>query len=71
MKRFDTFKFIPEEFTNSAVAIGNFDGIHLGHKKVFSITIRIAQKEGIPSAILTIEPHPRQNFSPDSPTFLL
>ncbi|MCY3726968.1 MAG: bifunctional riboflavin kinase/FAD synthetase [Rhodobacteraceae bacterium] len=71
MKRFDTFKFIPEEFTNSAVAIGNFDGIHLGHKKVFSITREIAQKEGIPSAILTFEPHPRQYFSPDSPPFRL
>ncbi|MYG43332.1 MAG: bifunctional riboflavin kinase/FAD synthetase, partial [Rhodobacteraceae bacterium] len=39
---------------------GNFDGIHLGHKKVFSITWGIAQKAGIPSAILTFEPHPRQ-----------
>ncbi|MCY4307673.1 MAG: bifunctional riboflavin kinase/FAD synthetase [Rhodobacteraceae bacterium] len=71
MKRFDTFKFIPEEFNNSSVAIGNFDGIHLGHKKVFAVTRKIAQKTDVPSTILTFEPHPRQYFSPDSPPFRL
>ena len=71
MKRFDTFKFIPEDFNNSSVAIGNFDGIHLGHKKVFAVTRKIAQKTDVPSTILTFEPHPRQYFSPDSPPFRL
>ena len=71
MKKIDTYKSIPRKYTNSVVAIGNFDGIHRGHQKVFTVTRELAHKKGVPSSILTFEPHPRKYFSPESPPFQL
>ncbi|NUY39902.1 riboflavin biosynthesis protein RibF [Wolbachia endosymbiont of Litomosoides brasiliensis] len=53
---------------NVALTFGNFDGIHLGHELAISTLKKIAQERGLPSAILTFEPHPstvlfnRNNF---------
>ena len=71
MKKFDTYKSIPKDYTRSVVAIGNFDGIHQGHQKVFAITRELATRKKVPSSILTFKPHPRMYFSPASPTFQL
>ena len=43
MKIFNNTK-IPKNFKGSALAIGNFDGVHVGHKKVFQQTKKIAKK---------------------------
>ncbi len=43
-----------------ALAIGFFDGVHSGHQEVFRRTVQIAQAEGIPAAVMTFDPHPRQ-----------
>ncbi|MEM9342763.1 MAG: bifunctional riboflavin kinase/FAD synthetase [Pseudomonadota bacterium] len=51
----------------AAVAIGNFDGIHLGHQAV----IDIARDLPGPTGVLTFEPHPREHFAPDAPPFRL
>jgi len=52
-------------------AIGNFDGVHLGHQALLRETVRIAaEKDAAPGAIV-FEPHPRRFFSPDAPPFLL
>lgn len=48
------------------LAIGNFDGIHLGHKAIISKLIEDAKKNNKPSAILSFNPHPRQFFSRQS-----
>ena len=45
------------------LAIGNFDGIHLGHQKIISSLVNEAKKHKKPSAILSFDPHPRQFFS--------
>ncbi|SVB38432.1 uncharacterized protein METZ01_LOCUS191286 [marine metagenome] len=45
------------------LAIGNFDGIHLGHKVIISKLIEDAKKNDKPSAILSFNPHPRLFFS--------
>jgi len=45
------------------LAIGNFDGIHLGHKVIISKLIEDAKKNDKPSAILSFNPHPRQFFA--------
>lgn len=53
------------------VAIGNFDGIHFGHRAVFREVVDRARKRGVDSAVLTFEPHPVRFFRPDIPDFRL
>jgi riboflavin kinase/FMN adenylyltransferase len=55
-------------FTDSAQAtvltIGNFDGVHLGHRALLARLTAAAAKAGLPAAVLTFEPHPREFFDP-------
>jgi riboflavin kinase/FMN adenylyltransferase len=55
----------------AAVAIGNFDGVHRGHKAVIAATLSLARSLGKPAAALTFEPHPRAFFNPNEPLFRL
>ena len=48
------------------LAIGNFDGVHLGHTALLGRLAQVAQELGLPPTILTFEPHPREFFAPDS-----
>jgi len=52
-------------------AVGNFDGVHLGHKAVIGQAQHAARLASAPSAVLTFEPHPRMLFQPDAPAFRL
>jgi riboflavin kinase/FMN adenylyltransferase len=54
-----------------AVAIGNFDGLHRGHRAVLARMQDHAAKAGLVPAVLTFEPHPRQFFKPGAPAFRL
>ena len=64
--------FAPGEALRGAtVAIGNFDGVHRGHKAVIAAALARARVLGKPSAALTFEPHPRAFFNPDEPLFRL
>jgi riboflavin kinase / FMN adenylyltransferase len=64
--------FAPGEALRGAtVAIGNFDGVHRGHKAVIVAVLARARALGKPSAALTFEPHPRAFFNPDEPLFRL
>jgi riboflavin kinase/FMN adenylyltransferase len=47
----------------SAVTIGNFDGVHRGHQAMLSLLKGEAQQRGVPSCVLTFEPHPRDYFA--------
>jgi len=47
-----------------AVTIGNFDGVHLGHRTMLERVKRKAAELGVPSCVLTFEPHPRELFTP-------
>jgi riboflavin kinase/FMN adenylyltransferase len=53
------------------VAIGNFDGVHRGHRAVIGTAVERAREARRPSALLTFEPHPRSFFRPDEPSFQL
>jgi riboflavin kinase/FMN adenylyltransferase len=53
------------------VAIGNFDGVHRGHRAVIAAAQVRAQALERPAAALTFEPHPRSFFRPDEPLFRL
>jgi riboflavin kinase / FMN adenylyltransferase len=55
----------------AVVAIGNFDGLHLGHQALLSIARDLAKQRGVALGILTFEPHPRSFFKPDEPVFRL
>jgi riboflavin kinase/FMN adenylyltransferase len=55
----------------AAVAIGNFDGVHRGHKAVIAAALSRARSLGKPAAALTFEPHPRAFFNPNEPLFRL
>lgn len=53
------------------VAMGNFDGVHLGHRAVIDAAGRMALAHGRPAFAVTFEPHPRSYFSPNTPQFRL
>src|SRR3712207_9124968 len=61
----------PPALSGAIVAIGNFDGLHLGHRKLVARAIALAKEAGRPAAVLTFEPHPRKFFAPDRPMFRL
>lgn len=52
----------------ATVAIGNFDGVHLGHQAVLR---QAASVTGAPLGVVTFEPHPREILIPDAPPFRL
>jgi riboflavin kinase/FMN adenylyltransferase len=62
---------IPSGLAGGVVAIGNFDGVHRGHAALLDATRAEAGKRGVPSLVLTFEPHPRTVFRPEAPVFRL
>ena len=65
------FEGVPPELKGAVVAIGNFDGVHLGHQVVLARAAEIAKAKGAKLGVLTFEPHPRSFFKPDEPPFRL
>ncbi|KJC58323.1 riboflavin kinase [Bradyrhizobium sp. LTSPM299] len=55
----------------AVVAMGNFDGVHLGHRAVIGAALAMGNARGRPALAVTFEPHPRSFFSPNSPQFRL
>jgi riboflavin kinase / FMN adenylyltransferase len=55
----------------AVVAMGNFDGVHLGHRAVIEAALQMARVHDRPALAVTFEPHPRSFFSPNSPQFRL
>ena len=55
----------------AVVAMGNFDGVHLGHRAVIAAALQMGRAHGRPALALTFEPHPRLFFSPNTPQFRL
>jgi riboflavin kinase / FMN adenylyltransferase len=62
---------LPEPLSGPVIAIGNFDGMHWGHRRVIDRAAALAAALGKPAALLTFEPHPRTFFQPDKPFFQL
>ncbi|WP_373084600.1 bifunctional riboflavin kinase/FAD synthetase [Sneathiella sp.] len=65
------YRKVPEECQGLVLAIGNFDGVHRGHQAVIAEAQKQADKLGVPSGVLTFEPHSREFFAPDAPPFRL
>ncbi|HEY8613663.1 MAG TPA: bifunctional riboflavin kinase/FAD synthetase [Roseomonas sp.] len=60
---------LPDGARGGAVALGNLDGVHLGHRAVLAAAH--AARPDLPLAALTFEPHPREHFRPQDPPFRL
>lgn len=58
---------VPENARGASVAMGNFDGVHIGHQAV----IDLARRPDAPLGVVTFEPHPRAFFAPDAAPFRL
>ena len=55
----------------AAVAMGSFDGVHLGHQQVIALAADAARALSVPLGVITFDPHPRVYFRPDEPAFRL
>jgi riboflavin kinase/FMN adenylyltransferase len=62
---------LPDFVRDTSVAIGNFDGVHLGHQAVIDEAASHARKLESTLSIITFDPHPRRFFRPDNPPFQL
>ncbi|WP_205214822.1 bifunctional riboflavin kinase/FAD synthetase [Altererythrobacter sp. ZODW24] len=71
MIRLDHRQPVPEPLRGAIVALGNFDGFHLGHQAVVRAAVEWARAEGRPAIIATFDPHPVRHFAPDVPPFRL
>ncbi len=71
MKTVSDWQGLAPDQRGAAVAMGNFDGLHLGHQAVLDLARAEAQARGTPLGLITFEPHPRQFFAPDAPPFRL
>ena len=69
MRIFRSWDDLPDDARGATVALGNFDGVHLGHAHLLRAAHRA--RPGLPLAVLTFEPHPREHFRPDDPPFRL
>ncbi len=62
---------VPAHLRQGVVAIGNFDGVHRGHRAVLATARALAEAEDRPMGVLTFEPHPRSVFQPEIAPFRL
>ena len=71
MERLDGGSMVPDRLRGGIVALGNFDGFHLGHQAVVGRAVERARAEGRPALVATFDPHPVRHFKPDTPPFRL
>lgn len=62
---------VPARLSGAVLAIGNFDGVHRGHRAVISASLALAEESRAPCMAVTFEPSPRQFFRPQEPQFHL
>ena len=62
---------LPETTRGAVLAIGNFDGVHLGHQQVIADARALAAAKNAPLGVMLFDPHPQQFFAPDAPPFRL
>jgi len=70
MKLYNNFN-IKKKHKNSIILIGNFDGIHLGHQKLFKLAKMYKKKYSLKIGVLTFEPMPKMFFNPNLKNFRL
>jgi riboflavin kinase/FMN adenylyltransferase len=68
---FDDWRATPAAWKGGAVALGNFDGVHRGHRKILDRLHRVASERGATSVVMTFDPHPPRVVRPDKAPALL
>ena len=71
MRLIRTWRELRAEAAGAVVAIGNFDGVHEGHRAVIAAAVGAARTADAPAGVLTFEPHPRTWFRPEQAPFRL
>ena len=71
MTRLDHRDPVPDALRGAILALGNFDGFHLGHQAVVHEAIEWARGESRPAIVATFDPHPVRHFAPHVPWFRL
>lgn len=71
MRRFEPSEQIPNGAKGASIALGNFDGVHLGHRAVIDAARRAAEEKGFALGAAVFEPHPRRVLLPGAPPFRL
>lgn len=71
MERLDGGSAVPQALRGGIVALGNFDGFHVGHQAVVARAVERARAEGRPALVATFDPHPVRFFKPEAPPFRL
>ncbi|MDQ1292517.1 MAG: riboflavin kinase / adenylyltransferase [Actinomycetota bacterium] len=66
MQRWFDLSDVPRDTGPSAVTLGNFDGVHRGHQEVLARLVELARGRGLPSVVVTFEPHPLAVLHPRS-----
>ena len=58
-------------FRNAVVTVGSFDGVHLGHRRIFEYVREAAERLGGESVVITFDPHPQTVLHPEREFFIL
>jgi riboflavin kinase/FMN adenylyltransferase len=65
----EDWRDLPPDARGASVALGNFDGVHLGHRAVVAAAVHEARRRGVSAGVISFEPHPRKWFQPDAEPF--
>lgn len=71
MKVLRDWRQVPREWTGASAALGNFDGVHRGHRALLELAQRDAASAARPAGAVVFEPHPQEFFRPEAPNFRL
>ncbi|MDB5701305.1 MAG: bifunctional riboflavin kinase/FAD synthetase [Sphingomonadales bacterium] len=71
MERLAGGERVPNSLRGGIIALGNFDGFHIGHQAVVGRAVDLARAQGRPAIVATFDPHPVHYFQPDIPPFRL
>ncbi|MFE9119790.1 bifunctional riboflavin kinase/FAD synthetase [Streptomyces sp. NPDC007172] len=66
MQRWRGLEDIPQDWGRSVVTIGSYDGVHRGHQLIIGRTVERARELGVPSVVVTFDPHPSEVVRPGS-----
>ncbi|HSZ74114.1 MAG TPA: adenylyltransferase/cytidyltransferase family protein, partial [Rhizomicrobium sp.] len=71
MRIFRHYDDVPSSLKGAVVALGNFDGVHLGHQALIGEARAQAEARGAPLGVIAFEPHPQEFFRPSTESFRL